>query len=435
MGDSSNTFYKLPNWKMNRYLDAVQKNANRVMSRPDIRAFGVAYKMVNNRVTDEVVLTVFVDKNKKDRRSPISSVVRQIPLPCDIVELDFSHEEQAAYGPIPAARRRKRLETIVGGVGIRNPKLGLGHLGALGAVVFDKKTGKPMGLSAAHCLGTEKDAPIVQPPGRYDNGNYVRENEIGRLYKANEHFDAALFWLNERRKFAPKMLGLNGTSDEFQLEEPIRAAIGMQVECAGFRTYVKGRVIGYMLWKEIKKSGRKRTQSVVRRVFIQFLSGGPTNSGDSGAVWVESKSKRPVCLHKGLRGAFAWGSCTLTLAKWGRFKFTESLDDHLVRQLGSHQVGFVRKGTGFLAFCSKPDQNKRLMIRQFDRNLKTIAQKENDEFPFSGVAPCRWRGPNKTVKEYACWQSAGGQDLAGKNEVCDPTGQIESNHGFKWRLL
>ncbi len=420
------TKYKLDALEMGYYQTIVDRHLVSMLARDGVLRFGVGYKMVNSEVTDTISLVALVNKKQSD-----VSQSNRVPSSLDGVDTDVIGvlpltTQAALAGFVPD--RNKRYDPIMGGMPIRNPKIGVDHVGVLGAVVFDEKTGGPMGLSVQHAIGNqtkgrqaEKGNPIYQPL-TYPP---VEEEKIGQLLRFDEDFDAALFEIQGNRKFEAKMFGQN-ENEAFELNEARMARIGQEVECPARRTYTRGKV-SYYLSHIVRVN---RVEKRIRTVVIEFSKGyTPTQSGDSGAVWVDSKSRYPIALHRGIfdvhlpsgrKTTAAYGTCMEQLADWGKFRFSQPKPVTIAAELAGFEVGVVQNGTEWTVFCDKPGTADRLLIKKYDRNLSFVEQFENEIYPMNGVAAAAV-GNNI----YAAWRSGNNDQIqigklnAAGNELID----------------
>ena len=183
------------------------------------------------------------------------------------------------------------------------PGLSVGHhnvsAGTLGAMVFDRETGKPGILSNWHVLVGSSAAkpgdPILQP-GRADGGTNV-QNVVATLTRSilDENGDAAVALLNGTRRFVAEQFG-SGVS----LASARTVRRDDIVEKSGRTSGVtRGRVDGV---------GRYFIDYSVGRVgvdgfkIVTIKKGNPDNEeisspGDSGSVWYSPVSKEALGLH------------------------------------------------------------------------------------------------------------------------------------------
>ncbi|ATE67476.1 endonuclease [Rhizorhabdus dicambivorans] len=170
---------------MERYI---RSRGEAFLSRPNINAVGIGYKMVGGKRTDQLAVQFSVDSKVAVPESldsePIPETVsfEGVEFPTDVVQRSFKTDYQLVAAP-QKDRRKQRLDPIVPGVSI-------GHrsatAGTLGAIVMDRQSGLPVMLSNWHVLHTpegEIGDPVVQP-GRYDD-NRTDENVVGTLVRSH----------------------------------------------------------------------------------------------------------------------------------------------------------------------------------------------------------------------------------------------------------
>ena len=100
----------------------------------------------------------------------------------------------------------------------------------------------------------------------------------------------------------------------------------------------------------------------IRTVVIAFSKGyTSTQAGDSGAVWVDSKSRFPVALHRGIfevhlqsgrKSTVAYGTCMKQLADWGKFRFSQPNPLTIASELAGFEVSVVQMDRGLLPFAT-----------------------------------------------------------------------------------
>ena len=173
----------------------------------------------------------------------------------------------------------------MGGIPIKNPLIDGVNAVVLGAIVFDSTSGTAHGLSVHHGIGdgAQLEQPIHQP--LKSDAKY----RIGKLVVSDPEFDTALFELDSERSYLGKIKGLE---EDFEPGQPKTLRKDMVVECYGRRTYAKG-VIKQVLHRKTSNGYR------LSKARIHLYPGFRTKGGDSGAVWVEEKSKCPIGLHCG----------------------------------------------------------------------------------------------------------------------------------------
>ena len=124
----------------------------------------------------------------------------------------------------------------------------------------------------------------------------------------------------------------------------------MVVECYGRRTYAKG-VIKQVLHRKTSNGYR------LSKARIHLYPGFRTKGGDSGAVWVEEKSKCPIGLHCGSLKKNAYvdvAHSVVDIAKRFKFQFHPLAKSRvLAAELDPFETCFVKQSDGFLAVCHR----------------------------------------------------------------------------------
>ena len=344
-------------------------------------------------------------------------------MPTDVVTQIENYVRPAAAkdkAPATSAKSRwhvstpripnQKMDPLVGGVPIRNPNISNSNAGVLGAIVFDAKDGRPMGLSVQHAIGNQKPGdrakladPIHQPMKQ------EAKFKIGSLYKFDEEYDVALILLDEKRSYTHKV---RGKDEDYELGEPIRPYFGMRVECLGRHNYATGEV-DRIYWRQ--RSSDSKTMCLIN---ILFDEGCQTSGGDSGSLWVDIATKRPVGLHRSFYsfyfstrksrfGTAAEASCIYQLASdWHPFQFAPPKPREFESELTKFDTQFAERGTGLVAFCFQPAE--KLVIKKFDRNLAKTSESVQDLFPMSppAVASLDNIPPKTGTSTFAFWRSA-----------------------------
>ena len=226
------------------------------------------------------------------------------------------------------------------------------------------------------------DLPVRQPPI-----STKKADEIGKVKRFDIRYDAALIEVNKgTRAYLPKIIG---KSDEFVPLEPMVATEGMAVEMLGTHNFATGIVssVGY-----VDRDGQE-----VRRVEIKVTKGQRTDGGDSGSIWVESSSKRPVAIHRGkkfrkflisgriVRVRYAFGHCLDDLSKKWKFQFNPvAKPRRQVAKLNKFEAALASMGNGFVAACHKPGEP--FQLKKFDHKAKAKVEKPTTIIPKTGLA-------------------------------------------------
>jgi len=286
-------------------VEALRAHAQRWPELPNVTSVGVGYKIERGRRTPtlsiQVTVTKKLDPDELLARGfvPLPTSVpagdgRQIPV--DVVER--SYRPSYALTPEPAGstlppppmaaklQRRRRLPRIMPGISV-------GHwnakAGTIGAIVYDRRTGRPCVLSNAHVLQGADGMPgdIVLQPGRFDDSD-VANNSLGTMLRG--HFglagDCAIAGI-ETRMFDETILELGVAPRRLA-----KVAIGDKVVKSGRTTGVtRGTVVRIGVVIRPDYGGR------IGQVQIGGFEIGPTpgappptallsDEGDSGSLWL-----------------------------------------------------------------------------------------------------------------------------------------------------
>lgn len=189
---------------------------------------------------------------------------------------------------------KSRLEVLIGGIQIQNRKKSRG-IGTLGCIVFDKETGKALGLTNKHILKRWVGTPVIQPALKKRNTHFI----VGSIFKKSKNYDAAVFEIKTNLRGYDKENSIYGL--EGKISGVVEPYEGLKVQKVGQFT---GRTYGIvkMLLKRNKfiivPNPDKPTQEI-------------SEGGDSGALWVTDEINfKAVGLHtggeKGNRNDKAW---------------------------------------------------------------------------------------------------------------------------------
>lgn len=276
---------------------------------------------------------------------------KRVDVPLDIVDAQYGPSwTQPDHIEVAEVNRRERVEPLIGGVTIGGQH---GRGGTLGAVVWDKRDGSLCILSNWHAIaGTEarKGDACIQP-ALFDGG-IAAQDRIGILKRwcIDEHADAALAELTHERPYCSgdilgegkivRVKGIKGLS---------RNHLGLRVVKYG-RTTGKtvGIIDGVGMSIGLNFDGHTQTlhdqirivpvpdEKVVlnesapgnpaENVTYWFSRGEVSQSGDSGAVWLD-ESGNAVGLHfagdkaNSPVGEFAVANCMEVVAEKLEFDF------------------------------------------------------------------------------------------------------------------
>lgn len=174
---------------MERFIRA---KGSEFLARPNINSIGIGYKTIGGERTNTLSIQFSVDQKVAEPQTlgsepiPQEIVFEGISLPTDIVQRSFK-PDYVLVQALDKDPRKQRVDKLVGGVSVGNPKT---SAGTLGAIVADRRTGSPVMLSNWHVFHTPSGIigdPIVQP-GSYDD-NRTALNQVGILLRS--HLGAA----------------------------------------------------------------------------------------------------------------------------------------------------------------------------------------------------------------------------------------------------
>ncbi len=152
---------------MHRLMTVLRSRKHELLGLDNVVGVGIGNKEVQGSLTGESSVTVLVKKKLPRSDVPVSqSIPKKISrVVTDVIEV----------GEIVLLNRTERVRPAVPGSSIGHPNV---TAGTFGAVVRDRKSGKPLILSNNHVLANISDGkdgrarigdPILQP-GRYDGG-------------------------------------------------------------------------------------------------------------------------------------------------------------------------------------------------------------------------------------------------------------------------
>ncbi|MDH3679125.1 MAG: S1 family peptidase [Acidimicrobiia bacterium] len=285
---------------------------------PGVTAVDVGFKITEDVMTEEVALRVHVERKIPVDELPESQRFNVSGGPTTEVDGYKVDVIEASYGVLrnqtisvlptvagrlaleddaPRVDRRALLRPLLGGISCGNPRI---TSGTIGAIVFHRRTCKPMILSNWHVLAGDRVAatgePIVQP-GPTDGGR--AGDEVARLSAMvlDSRMDAAVAEIEEGIATERELLGL-GTITGTET-----ARLGTKVAKSGRTTSLtKGIVDGVSLSTRINYGGGV-AQSFVNQIRIVPRPPWPaindeiSSGGDSGSVWINEANNRALGLH------------------------------------------------------------------------------------------------------------------------------------------
>ncbi|MDQ4082045.1 MAG: S1 family peptidase [Actinomycetota bacterium] len=286
-------------------LDSVRREWLR---RPGVTGVDVGYKIRGDKLTDELAVRVHVERKLPPEALPayetftVSGKGEKLgPFPVDVVE--------AAYGPsqTPAAvaieeledvNRRGRVDPLVGGVSVGNPRI---TAGTLATIVWDRVDCSINLLSNWHVLVGSPAASAGEPiyqPGRLDGGTAADTVATLNRFRLDADMDAAIARLNGLRGSTRDIIGLTPLAG---IENPV---LGMNVVKSGRTTGVtRGVIDGVSFSGTINYDHGPNTFHnqihIVPRPPWPGTDYEVSRGGDSGSVWINEATGKAVGLHYG----------------------------------------------------------------------------------------------------------------------------------------
>lgn len=302
-------------------LDTVRRSWLRV---DGVTAVDVGFKISGGTMTDTLALRVHVARKRPVAELAPSDVfgeggtgrtVRGFPV--DVIEARYGPSTQpldlrvqgGSTLPIGALDpplltfldRRARNRPLRAGMSVGNPRV---TAGTLGAVVFQRITGRAMLLSNFHVLAGARAAvagEAVLQPGTVDGGQDPRDRvaTLARM-RLDATMDAAVANLDLGVEHRTEVLGIGAITGT------TAPTLGMLVVKSGRTTAVtEGVVDGVSLTAAIDYGGDIGVVTLTDQVHIVPRPPWPavdtevSMGGDSGSVWLEESTSRAVALHFG----------------------------------------------------------------------------------------------------------------------------------------
>lgn len=296
-----------------RLLHVVRERAQGYLRLPNVTSVGVGHRMRDGKPTDELAIQ-FTVARKLSQPELLAEGLTALPseivasdgtrVPVDVVQRSYAPSyrliDDAVAKPTITPeeehdQRRERLKTMVPGISISNAAL---SAGTLGAIVYDRATGKPYILSNWHVLhgpGGQIGDAVVQP-GPYDDPDFQR-NVVGRLERAHLGLagDCAVASI-EGRAFSPEILGLSATPSR-----AARVSLGDRVVKSGRTTGVtRGVVARVGVTVNIDYGGGVGVQQIGGFEIRPDPNGPPlpdgeiSKPGDSGSAWMIDGNEKDI---------------------------------------------------------------------------------------------------------------------------------------------
>ncbi len=274
------------------------KYKDRLLEIPGVNDLGVGFKFTGKTYTDELAIVIEVKEKYLDRYQKDSTIIPQkiedisiniIPSPVPEL-LNFSQDDLHPKLKEISDNRNDFYEQLTGGIRIRNARRN-GYGGTLGAVVYDRDTDLPYGITARHVLIPNrsisfwKSAPVIQP-----DKNKISNAKIGSVFfNKKKELDCIRFRLNKSRD------------------------IDMTQSCIGLEGKIKGIETEIICGTKVMKSGATTgitygiivCESLCQNRFVIFpdedyklIDDELSLAGDSGAIWIlNDGSMKAIGLH------------------------------------------------------------------------------------------------------------------------------------------
>lgn len=283
-------------------LDKVRKQWLR---RPGVTAVDVGYKIKDNELTDELAIRVHVKRKLPvealedyDKFSTSDKPEKLGSFPLDVIEAEYGPSQPIEVLGPEAVDRKGRVNPLVGGISVGNPRV---TAGTLGAIVWDKDDGQVCMLSNWHVLcGSPACAAgeDIYQPGVYDGGTAADTVASLKRWMLNADADAAIAKLNGARSHSQDILDLAPVAG---IET--NPVLGMNVIKSGRTTAVtKGIIDGVSASVTINYGGGvvqifHNQLHIVPRPPWPAIDYEVSKGGDSGSVWIVESSNKAVGLH------------------------------------------------------------------------------------------------------------------------------------------
>ena len=269
------------------------------LRRPGVTGVDVGYRMVAGERSDELAIRVHMEQ-KPAALSFSTRGERLGEFKIDYIEANYGLANGSAPRTASAAsvNRKRRVDPLVGGVSVGNPRVSAGTLGAL---VWDRNDGAPCLLSNWHVLCGHPDAQVgesIYQPGKLDRGTEADTVATLLRWVLNSNADAALARLNGEREFVRDILGIQPITG---VEE--RPRLGQLVVKSGRTTGVtEGMIDGMGMSLVLNYKGDQRIifhdqLRIVPRPPWPDVAYEVSKGGDSGSIWMAESSGKAVGLH------------------------------------------------------------------------------------------------------------------------------------------
>lgn len=269
--------------------------------REDVTGVDIGFRYKDDKRTDQIAVRVHVKEKMPESGLEAAEVLPEMVegVPLDVIQASYHPHSALASEPVAElVDRTARLDRIQPGVSISHRNVTAGTFGAL---VYDRRTGRPCILSNWHILVGSASAipgdPIVQP-GRMDGGRSPRDT-VARLERMilDQDGDAAIAVLNGAREVRSEQL-----DTDVVLHQARQPRVGEILEKSGRTTNVtRGKVDGRGQYKLLYPMG---VVGIDGFKIVTEVDGNPgdqevSSGGDSGSLWYGVSDGQGVGLHFG----------------------------------------------------------------------------------------------------------------------------------------
>lgn len=413
--------------EMLKYEAVMKDHEAEILGIKNVRGLGIGFRHgANRRLDSAIVLVVVITPEYESENTAYRDRVKSSYgfLQTQIIKMP-KIQDQAPFPFIPMRKRFEPVDPIVGGVEIGNSNLCSYKSGVLGAIVFDKKSGEPLGLSVQHAIGDHSTAkslncdcdvcakakmesrgkisswwvPAAKPNDPISQPNsFDSKNKIGTLLKFDKKFDAAIFKLNTEREIQPRVNGLPG-----EVNEPIKPTLGMNCLFRGAKTHTSGRI-----WFVGKLRGDQRLQ-----VSFEITGNSRTSGGDSGGLWVTEDGLHPIGLHTGqvvTTGYAVATSMQQLVDEFHPFTFQPVQYKKLIDRVSRYHTAFcdAPDGNGLFTFCCSTTGTEPLKVQRYSDVAKPVGRPriKSDVDALNGLSAACLRD-----NIYAVWRSMTGDEI------------------------
>lgn len=283
-------------------LEAYRKALAAYGHRENVTGVDIGYRYKDDKRTDELAVRVHVKEKLDD--DWLENNAEKLPpdidgVPLDVIQAVYkSRAEELGLQAVGA--RTDRVNPIQPGVSVSHPNV---EAGTFGALVHDRRTGRPCVLSNWHVLvgsmAVVPGEPIVQP-GRRDGGRAPRDT-VGNLERMmlDQDGDAAVAILNGGREAHPEQWETGVVIEQVRAPQ-----VGEILEKSGAMSNVtRGRVDGVGQYK-LRYPNNVGQVEIDGFKIVAVEDGNPnkeeiSSPGDSGSVWYGSEDHQGVGLHFG----------------------------------------------------------------------------------------------------------------------------------------